>query len=244
MPKHTSIAVTWVASTTVFLFWFIAIMVDCDSPFSAACDSSIWRSWLDFWRLKWIFNYKELIAGVMAATAGGFVLLATRMQVAATNKAASATRVDVAKATLSRAASHFNKLAYKVRWKSTDNSQESLNHLHNEITNIALINTKIVSHLYTIHHSIEITIAMINNNIGKKINEDFTNRINKTHLHAMACRSICLKLAEDIDSEGKSVIVPFPSKIIPAIIKKNNLKVDDLAGLKGFFIFDPDESND
>lgn len=87
MQKHIAIPLIWTAATVVVLIWFTSIMVDCDHFLSQACDKAIYASWIDLWRLKWVANYKEIIAGCVAAAAGWSAIYAVRLQIEANRKA-------------------------------------------------------------------------------------------------------------------------------------------------------------
>nr|WP_047580547.1 hypothetical protein [Methylobacterium sp. ZNC0032] len=89
MLKHTAFALVWTALTALVVLWFTAIMVDCEHILARSCDTAIYGSWLDLWRLRWIFNYKELIAGILAACAAALVVVAAKIQVRATERAAA-----------------------------------------------------------------------------------------------------------------------------------------------------------
>lgn len=86
MQKHTTVALVQTSLIVLILLWFTSVMVDCDNFLSRECDKAIWASWLDLWRLGWVKNYKELVAGLIAAAAAALVLVSTKLQLSANSE--------------------------------------------------------------------------------------------------------------------------------------------------------------
>lgn len=107
MKSYQVIPLVWAAVTAVILLWMNSIIVDCAELVSRQCDTQIWESWRGFWRLEWIYRFKELIAGILAAVAGLSAIAAVRLQLTAHESGARAQRVERTKTALAMLQSEF-----------------------------------------------------------------------------------------------------------------------------------------
>ena len=158
MQKHTVVAIIQASLIVLILLWFIAVMVDCESFLARECDAAIWASWLDLWRLGWVKNYKELIAGILAAGAGVFAYLAALATIRADRDVRAEMQRKAAKATAACLRRAVINVAEKANAKIPA-SQEDRNRLTAACEGIATIDATLYSLIAMNMHRLEHAIS-------------------------------------------------------------------------------------
>jgi hypothetical protein len=87
----------------------LSVWMGCDEGWGKACQTNFYFAFLGPLRFRWIYTYKELIAGTLAAAAGLTAIGAVRMQIAANEAARRRDKADRIRTAFSTVANDFTR---------------------------------------------------------------------------------------------------------------------------------------